>query len=93
MPTEAQARSVRASVAAYTRWAYHVDDPIAATQPAREGRHAAFVRRVDPDGHLARTNPGELVKRVERAKRAHYKGMALSRWAKRRREIAEARDA
>ncbi len=73
-------RAVAARVAALTRWS-KVDNPSAATAPARRGLIAKFEREVDPDGEL---NPAERSKRVERAQLAHMNRMSLAAAAKRR---------
>jgi len=62
-------RSLRASGAAYARWAKH--DPREAMQHVRDGR---WEREVDPEGLLP---PAERKRRAEAAMRAHMQFMAL----------------
>jgi len=73
--------------AALTRWA-HVEDPQAATEPARRGFLARFERQVDPDNQL---DPVEREKRARRLMRAHMIQLAQKRRAKRAAEQLKAR--
>lgn len=79
-------RSQNARIAALSRWSK--EDPREGTRPAREGRLAAFARRVDPDGTL----PGE--ERDRRARCAMRAEMArIGRLPSRRAAAARARRA
>ena len=66
-------RSLRASIAANTRWAK--EDPKAGTHKARAGFEARFEREVDPDGTL---DPVERKRRARAAMRAHMQRLALA---------------
>jgi hypothetical protein len=66
-------RSIRASLAAHSRWAQETDRK-EAMQPALNGMLARFERQVDPDGVL---NPAERAKRAESAKKAYYRALQL----------------
>ena len=67
-------RTQIAKIAANARWAKEPDRS-AATQAARDGLEARFVREVDPDGVLS---PDELAKRVDSARRAHFQRLSLA---------------
>jgi hypothetical protein len=76
-------RSMRARIAANTRWA-RTEDRSAATRPAREAIFAKFEREVDPEGTLL---PQERAKRAENLYKAHMQRMQLkSAQARRRRK-------
>lgn len=81
-------RSQIAKIAAHARWA-NEPDRSAATQAARDGLMARFVREVDPDGVLP---PEVRAQRAESARRAHYQRIALKS-AQSRRARREARSA
>jgi hypothetical protein len=66
-------RSQIAKIAAHARWAKEPDRG-AATQAARDGMLRKFEREVDPDGILP---PDELAARVDSARKAHYRRIAL----------------
>ncbi|GAA1550686.1 hypothetical protein GCM10009827_084180 [Dactylosporangium maewongense] len=66
-------RTMRASLAAHTRWAVEPDRE-KALQPARDGLLARFERQVDPDGVLP---PAERARRAESARKAFYRSMQL----------------
>lgn len=76
-------RSQIASIASNTRWA-NEPDRSAATQAARDAMYRKFEDQVDPDRVLS---PEERGKRVQNARSAHYRRIALksaqSRRAKR----------
>lgn len=80
-PTE---RSLRASAAAYTKWA-HTDDRPAATAAARTAARNRFEKLVDPDGRL---DPDERTRRADMARRAFYADMARKSIAARRKRRA-----
>jgi hypothetical protein len=81
-------RSIRASLAAHSRWAGETNRK-EALQAARDGLLARFERQVDPDGVL---EPQERALRAESARQAFYKAMQLkssrSRAAKRGKQKA-----
>ena len=66
-------RSMRASIAAHTRWAQE-PDRAAAMEPALNGMLARFEKQVDPDGVLP---PHIRAERAESAKKAYYKALQL----------------
>ncbi|GBG35826.1 hypothetical protein [Mycobacterium montefiorense] len=82
-------RTLRASIAAQTRWAKE-PDRTAATAAARAAQQRRREDAVDPD-HLL--TPGERARRAENLHRAHMQRMALkSAQARRRRKaIAQRR--
>lgn len=65
-------RSLRASIAAHTRWAH--SDGTAGTAKARQTFLDRFDREVDPEGVLP---PDERARRAANARSAHFKRMAL----------------
>ncbi len=73
--------SLRARIAANTRWAF-TPDRRAATAAARAGLAQRWEREVDPEGTLP---PDERARRVESLRKAHYSRMALASAKKRRR--------
>lgn len=79
-------RTLRAKLAAHTRWA-NTDDPTEATAPARQAFRDRFEREVDPDGVL---DPDERARRAESARKAYYTALAYKS-ARARREAAELR--
>lgn len=81
-----QQRTIRAQIAAHTRWA-HTDDRTADTAPARQAFLDRFEREVDPDGIL---DPAERARRAENAKKAHFKRMALASARARRKRTSTA---
>lgn len=68
-------RSLRARIAAHTRWA-GCDDRRAATAPATRAFLDRFEKQVDPDGVLP---PDERAKRAKNARSAHFSRLALAR--------------
>lgn len=78
-------RTLRAKLAAHTRWSRE-DDRMAATAAMRAGSIARFEKQVDPDGTLA---PAERAIRAEHARRAHMSRLSMLA-AKKRREQASA---
>jgi len=72
--------TLRARIAANTRWAYTADRP-AATAAARAAFAQRFEREVDPDGVLP---PDERAQRAAALRRAHFARMALASAKKRR---------
>jgi hypothetical protein len=79
-------RTLRAQLAAHTRWA-NTDDPVEATAPARKAFNDRFEKQVDPDGVL---DPEERARRAESARKAHFTRMAFKS-ARARQEAAAAR--
>jgi hypothetical protein len=65
-------RSLRARIAANTRWSREDGKPNAVR--AQRGLYAKFEKQVDPDGTL---RPIERAKRTEAAYRAHMARLAL----------------
>jgi hypothetical protein len=76
-------RTMRARLAAHTRWSQE-GDRVAATASMRAGALARFERQVDPDGVLP---PAERAIRAEHARKAHMQRLSLAA-AKKRRERA-----
>jgi len=72
--------TLRARIAANTRWAYTADRS-AATAAARSAFARRFEREVDPKGILP---PEERARRAESLRRAHFSRMALASAKKRR---------
>ena len=70
-----EAASLRARIAAHTRWA-GCEDRTDATSKARAAFMDRFERQVDPDRVLP---PAERAKRAESAKRAHFARLAYAR--------------
>lgn len=68
-----QQRSLRARLAAQTRWSQ--EDPGPATARAREGFNRRFLDQVDPDRILPEA---ERNRRVESARKAYYTRLALA---------------
>ncbi|GAA0720282.1 hypothetical protein Drose_06575 [Dactylosporangium roseum] len=66
-------RSMRASIAAHSRWAREPDRK-EAMRPALDGMLARFEKQVDPDGVL---EPHIRAERAESAKKAYYKALQL----------------
>lgn len=66
-------RSMRAKVAANTRWAKVTDRP-AATKPARQAWHERWEQKADPEGLLS---PTERAAAGQRLMQAHMQRMAL----------------
>src|SRR5262245_40922141 len=69
LPSE---RSLRARIAAHSRWAQ--EDRVAGTQAARAAFLARFEREVDPERVLSNT---ERSRRAESAKKAYFTRLAL----------------
>lgn len=84
MPLSPAERSLRAQLAANTRWASTDRDEASRKASARQLEK--FEREVDPDGTL---HPAERAKRAENARRAHMSALSLKA-AKARRLRAEA---
>lgn len=70
-----EAASLRARIAAHTRWAT-CEDRREATSKARAAFMDRFERQVDPDGKLP---PAERAKRAASAKSAYYSRLAYAR--------------
>jgi hypothetical protein len=66
-------RSLRASIAANTRWS--VEDPTANAERGQAGLVARFRRQVDPDHQLP---DAERERRAQSAYRAHMQRLALA---------------
>lgn len=79
-------RTLRAQLAAHTKWA-NTDDPVEATAPARKAFNDRFEKQVDPDGTL---DPEERARRAESARKAYFTQLAFKS-ARARREVAAAR--
>ena len=75
-------RTLKARIAALTRWA-KTDDRSAGTAAARAAFEASFEARADPLGEL---EPEERARRAASLRRAHYARLALRSAEKRRRE-------
>jgi len=61
-------RSLRARIAAHTRWG-NTDDTLSATAPARSAAEDRFMRQADPDGVL----PLDVrARKAENLRRAFY---------------------
>jgi hypothetical protein len=73
--------TLRARIAANTRWAF-VTDRGAATAAARAAANARWDREVDPEGKLP---PEERARRAASLRKAHFSRMALASAKKRRR--------
>lgn len=73
-------RSLRATLAAHTRWAQ--EDPKAAMANVRAGLTAKFERQVDAE--FPGLAPDERARRVESLRRAHMAKMSLASAAARR---------
>jgi hypothetical protein len=78
-------RSLRASLASEASWA-NTENRTARSQPGRDAMYKKFEDAVDPDRKLT---PAERAKRVENARKAHFKRLAL-RSAIARRKAREA---
>lgn len=65
-------RTLRARIAAHSRWAK--EDPVAATAPARAGFEKRFLDEVDPDRVLPEA---ERLRRAKHAKSAYFSRLAL----------------
>jgi hypothetical protein len=70
-----EAASLRARIAAHSRWAT-CDDRREATSKARAAFMDRFERQVDPEGKLA---PAERAKRAANARSAHFAKLAYAR--------------
>jgi hypothetical protein len=66
-------RSIRASIAAHSRWSG--EDPKVAMKKPRAGFEARFERQVDPDRLLS---AAERKRRAKAAMRAHMARLALA---------------
>lgn len=80
MPTSApltpEQRTLRARIAANTRWAHSSDAQAKANgQRAQRGLLERFAREVDPDGVLPEV---ERYRRAEQARQAHMQRLALA---------------
>lgn len=75
-------RTTKARAAAYARWA-NEDDPVGATQTARDAFLQRFERQVDPDRRLT---PHERARRAEAARKAYFHNLALKSSLARRKE-------
>ena len=77
-------RSLRARIAAHTKWA-GVEDRSAATAPARSAFRDSFERAVDPEGVLP---PAERALRATHARKAHMLKLALASARARRKKAS-----
>jgi hypothetical protein len=66
-------RSMRARVAAHTRWSQH--DPVSGTAAARRALNDQFERMVDPDHELP---TDERSRRAASARKAYFARLALA---------------
>jgi hypothetical protein len=73
MALSPQQRSLRAQIAANSRWSK--EDPKEGTKPARAGYERRFELEVDPDGTLPDV---ERKRRAAAAMRAHMQRLALA---------------
>jgi hypothetical protein len=73
MALSPQQRTLRAQIAANTRWSR--EDPKEGTRPARRAYERRFELEVDPDGTLPEA---ERKRRVAAAMRAHMQRLALA---------------
>ena len=73
MALSPQQRTLRAQIAANTRWSR--EDPREGTKPARAGYARRFELEVDPDGTLPQI---ERKRRAAAAMRAHMQRLALA---------------
>ncbi len=87
MPLTPSQRSMRAQIAANTRWAH--TDRRKASEDARQRQMAKYEALVDPDGTL---EPDERSRRADNARKAAMQTLAL-RSAKARRLAREAKAA
>lgn len=78
-------RTLRASIAAHTRWSR--EDPAANAARGQAGLLARFEREVDPGGTLP---PAERERRVQSAYRAHMGRLALASSKARARRASDA---
>lgn len=77
-------RTLRARLAAHSKWATH--DPLEGTAKARAAFLNRFEQEVDPTGAL---DPAERRRRAEHARKAYFARLALkSAQARRRKEVA-----
>ncbi|MGH3847585.1 MAG: hypothetical protein ACRDS0_40145 [Pseudonocardiaceae bacterium] len=76
-------RSLRARIAANTRWSR--EDPAPTGPRGQAGLMARFAREVDPDGTLP---PAERARRVDSARKAHMQRLALASAKARGRKVA-----
>lgn len=73
-------RTLRAKLAAHTKWATH--DPVEGTAKARAAFLDRFEQEVDPTGAL---DPAERKRRAEHARKAYFAKLALKSAQARRR--------
>lgn len=83
MPLSPSERTLRARLAAQTKWAHA--DGVAGTQAARDTFRASFEIAVDPDRKLP---PTERARRAESARKAHFTRLALKSAQARRKRAA-----
>jgi hypothetical protein len=67
-PRSPEERRLQAQAAAY--WGAAVSTPEQKKAQGRAGHRAVITRRVDPDGTLARSDPGEFARRYALAEKA-----------------------
>lgn len=79
----AHERSIRARIAALSRWSK--EDPREATKPARAGFLRRFLEEVDPHNELPEA---ERNRRAEAARRAYFARLALKSAKTRRAKAA-----
>jgi hypothetical protein len=75
-------RTLRAKLAAHTKWATH--DPVEGTAAAR----AAFLDRFDAQVDPSITDPAERARRAASLRKAYFARLALASARARRREVA-----
>jgi len=83
MALTAAQRTMRARIAANTRWSK--EDPAPTAARGHAGLLARFEREVDPDGTLS---PQERGRRTQAALRAHMQRLALASSKARRARVA-----
>jgi hypothetical protein len=81
-------RSLRARIAAHTRWSREPDRD-AATKAGRQAFLDRFEAEVDPEGRL---DPAERATRAENARRAYFSKLALQSSRARSRRAALAKE-
>ena len=72
MPMSPSERTLRAKLAAHTKWATH--DPVEGTAAARAAFLSRFELEVDPDQKL---DPAQRQRRAAHARKAYYARLAL----------------
>jgi hypothetical protein len=85
VPLTPAERTIRAKIAANTKWG-HTEDRAAATAAARRAHDKKFEELADPNGKLP---PAERARRAKSLRNAHFQRLAMkSAQARRRRSGA-----